>query len=671
MDRFIWSVRVVAVACSGFLMMAFSRRAFVLSSLLTLAGCPDGGTSGGNAPPGNSSEGQPTATATLSGTGGGTGTDTDAGTDGPTSSGTTATGTAAGSTSTGAPTVNCGDLLCSDNGSCEIDASGNAYCLCDGGYVLDEAAQTCVVDETCIQVSFLEEGCRQKVSAEPAVALFFALDFCAGTAVTPEKREELGLSFSVTENGVAIDDNVESDATILDASVESYVTLVVDVSNSLTESEDLPALVTELRTLVSSLEAKPGDPDVYVSVFVFGFRVAEYVPFTRDLGAVDTALEALANDPAPVVALASGGQSTALFNATAEGIRETTRIRALRDAVTWGGVLTTGTVVVVTDGLDTSNADLDTTQINDTTNQVISIGVSTDIDDDQLRAIGRDGSFLAPSPAEWTTAFASIATRVDEYPDRSYLLAYCSSASEGAPDVQVSVAGPRLTDVTAAECRFNAELFSSQGFACNTEFFTGECNALECGGLTGCGSCTDSECCNGTECVGPVSATPPVECEDQIHTCEAANLACAGSVCVLPVGDGQACSSGTPCEPGTDFCSVESGTCVDALPDGSPCEVPAQCQSLNCYYPNPDNPFEGRRCLPEAHLGDHCGDDDGVCESGTHCQGSECEPQRLELESCNAGAQCRQGLCVDFDVGGNFCAGPDLCYWSWDEKVPN
>jgi len=640
--------------------MAFSRRAFVLSSLVTLAGCPNGSSSSGNAPPGNSSEGQPTATATLSGTA----TDTDTDTAGPTSTGT------GGNTSTGATITNCGDLQCSDNGSCEIDKSGNAYCLCDAGYVLDEPGLTCIIDESCIQVSFLEDGCRQKVSAEPAVALFFALDFCAGTAVTPEKRLELGLSFVVSENEVDIATNVESDATILDASVESYVTLVVDVSNSLTESEDLPALVTELRTLVSSLESQPGEPDVYVSVFVFGFRTAEYVPFTRDLQAVDTALEALADDPAPIVELASGGQSTALFNATAEGIRATTRIRALRDAVTWGGVLTTGTVVVVTDGLDTSNGDLNTTQIADTTNQVISIGVSSDIDDQQLRAIGRDGSFLAPTPAQWTTAFASIAERVDQYPDRSYLLAYCSSASEGAPDVRVSVAGPGLTDITAAECSFNAELFSSQGFACNTEFFTGECNALECGGLTGCGSCADSECCNGTECSGPVAATAPVSCEDQLHTCEAENLACNGTFCVAPSGDGQPCGGGAPCEPGTDFCG-EGDVCTDALPEGSPCEFPLQCASLNCYYPNPDNPFEGRRCLPEAQLGDHCADDDGICEAGGYCQGSTCEPQRLELASCNSGAQCRQGFCQDFDVGGSFCQGPDLCYWAWDDKVPN
>lgn len=651
--------------------MAFSRRASFLSSLLVLSACPDDGGSG-NAPPVNTSAGAPTAT--QSGTGAQQ-TDTD-----PSGNGSSDSTAGSDNTSTGPTTTSCGALECS-NGSCEIDATGNAFCLCDEGYVLDAAGVTCIVDESCIQVSFLEDGCRQKVNAEPAVALFFALDFCSGTAVTPEKREELGLSFLVRENGIDIAENVESDATILDTDVESYVTLMVDVSNSVTESEDLPALITELRALVSSLEAEPGEPDVYVSMFVFGFRPAEYVPFTRDLSAVDAALEALANDPAPVVDLASGGQSTALFNATEEGILATQRIRDLRDAVTWGGVLTTGTVVVVTDGIDTSNGELDSGLIATTTNQVISIGISDAIDDTQLRAIGRDGSFLAPNPSDWTTAFESIAERVDTYPERSYLLAYCSSASEGGPDVEVAVTGPAVLNVTSAECRFNAELFSSQGFTCNTEFFTGECNAQQCGGLTGCGACADTQCCNGSQCSDPVAAEFPVSCADNIHTCEAENLVCSGVSCVPPVGDGQECSSSAPCAAGIDHCGPNPEwnpldpdspefVCTDALPLGTPCDYPAQCESLNCFYPNPDNPFEGRRCLPEAQLGDHCGDDDAVCEAGGQCQSSTCQPQLRELESCNSDYQCRQGVCLNFDVGGNFCAGPDVCYWSWDEKVP-
>ena len=656
--------------------MALSRRALVLSSTLVLAGCPGGGSGSGNPPPVADTDGPPQTTYTGPSASGtmtsGNATDGTDSTDPPT--------TGADETTTGGPTTtNCGDLQCSDNGSCEVDAMGNAYCLCDVGYVFDPTAATCIVDESCIQVSFLEDGCRQKIAAEPAVALYFALDFCAGTAITPEKREELGLAFVVRENGIDIAENVESDATILDTSVESYVTLMVDVSNSVTESEDLPALVTELRGLVSALETAPGEPDLYVSVQVFGRQVAEYVPFTRDLQAVDAALDALANDPAPAVDLAGGGQSTALFNATAEGIRETTRMREMRDAVTWGGVLTTGTVVVVTDGLDSSNADLDFDQIQTTTNQVISIGISNDIDDDQLRAIGRDGSFLAPTPAQWTTAFDAIAERVDLYPERSYLLAYCSSASEGLPDVEVSVTGPGVVEVTSAECTFNAELFSSQGFVCSAEFFTGECNALECGGLTGCGSCSDDQCCDGTTCQDPRVPSPEEEfdifCGEQPHICEAEGRTCEslgilGYDCVLAADEGESCEF-LPCALGVGACN-DMDVCEPALPVGSSCEVPTDCASLNCYFPNPENPFEGRRCLPEARVGDHCGPSDAVCEAGAFCLSQICTPKHLELQACTSDDQCRKGQCESFGPGQTFCSGPDdICYWDWARKAPN
>ena len=338
----------------------------------------------------------------------------------------------------------------------------------------------------------------------------------------------------------------------------------------------------------------------------------------------------------------------------------------------------------MTDGIDTSNADLDAGLISDTNNQVISIGISGDIDDAQLQAIGRDGSFLAENPAQWASAFAAVAERVDLYPQRSYLLGYCSSASEGNPDVEISVVGPSITQVTSALCSFNAELFSSQGgFTCDASFFANECNGSGgCGGLTGCGACPDTQCCDGSNCLDPTAAEPPVSCVDQIHVCEAENLACAGTGCATPAGDGGDCST-APCAWGTDFCAPNPAYdpgdptlgppsfCIDAFPLGSPCEYPEQCASLNCYYPNPENPFEGRRCLPEARIGDHCGDEDAICESGAFCLGSTCEPQRRELVSCNAGAQCRQGVCANFDVGGNFCAGPNLCYWDWEDKVPN
>ena len=365
--------------------------------------------------------------------------------------------------------LSCDDLDCKGHGHCEETELG-PVCICDEHYILNDVGDECVVDESCVEFRFLEDRCRQIFNGPPAVGLFFSVDFCAGTAVTPEKLEELNLEFKVLENDTDIVENVESYATVLDKDVESFVSLVVDVSDSITMSEDLPFLVEVLQQFVSDLEA--ADEMVYMELYVFGRNVERLVSLTEDLGKIDQALSDLSNNPTSVVNLV-GGMGTSLYQAVGKGIDRVQRARDLRAAVTHDGVLSTGTVVVVTDGKDTSNGDLDEGQIKNTLNQVIAIGISDDIEESELQAIGRDGAFKAPSVEDWDDAFAEITQRVDEYPDRSYLLTYCSSATEAEPEVTISLKEtvPALT----ATCRFDADLFSSTPMVCNAATFAGEC----------------------------------------------------------------------------------------------------------------------------------------------------------------------------------------------------
>jgi hypothetical protein len=269
------------------------------------------------------------------------------------------------------------------------------------------------------------------------------------------------------------------------------------------------------------------------------------------------------------------------------------------------------------------------------------------------------------------------------------MLAYCSSTTEGTPTVEVSMQGGALAQVTSAACKFDADLFSTQTFECNDETFTNECNSQECGGLTGCGACSDDQCCNGYACVGPVDADDPsvdglVNCTGQPELCGQSDRVCGnmGQDCLDPAPPGVDFPSGDACLPGCElgayWCeniiddpmTMEShNECSPARSLGTPCVVPWECASLNCYYVDPDNPFEGRRCLPEARIYDHCGPIDAVCEDGATCEGSSCEPRRGELVTCARSDQCRQAVCVTYE-GGNFCDGPSACYWAWDEKVP-
>ena len=227
----------------------------------------------------------------------------------------------------------------------------------------------------------------------------------------PEKMDKLAMEsnvrFAVLENESDILENAESYHAVIPKPVESYISIVLDVSKSVIGDEsdgtppsvDLSALIGSLRTLVASMKPDAGEPRVAVAIYVFGRDVAPYVPFTEDFADLDQKLAAIEKDHS-FLPDSIGIYGSDLYKAVSIGLNATQRIRDLRAAVSWDGILSTGTVVAITDGNDQSGGQLTdlTKQINNSLNQVISTGISDDVDDDILNAIGQDGSYLAPTP---------------------------------------------------------------------------------------------------------------------------------------------------------------------------------------------------------------------------------------------------------------------------------
>ena len=591
----------------------------------------------------------------------------------------------------------CDDIVCSGHGGCDM-VGGVPQCVCDEGYVIDEAGTECIVDESCIKLRFLEDHCRQYVQGPPAVVLFFGIDFCAGTAVTPEKlaklKSEQEIDFAILENDKNILDNAESFAQLIPTRVESYLTIVLDVSKSVIGDEedgtppsvDLSALVGEMRNLVSSLKPTAGEAPVAVSIIVFARGVAEYVAFTDDFALIDEKLAAIEVDHSFLPdSVAINGSD--LYSAVLDGLHSTQRIRDLRAAISLDGMLTTGTVVVITDGNDQSGAAISKVsgELNSTLNQVISIGISEDIEDEVLTTLGPDGSFLAPTPTDWSLAFDEIAQRVEEYPDRAYLLGYCSAKTTGNQNVTVSMETPRpdvALKVTGASCRYSADDFSTdpaEAAKCKPSLFDAECDGRSCGGLTACGACGNSQCCAGGSCVAPSTKS---NCDEQNELCHPTGQICiaedpVASTKRLTCGDmllaGDVCYS--DCEPGVTYCQKpedkdadkDPGICVAVKALGSLCEFGDECETLNCTQKNPDSDTDPKRCLPPAELHDHCGSGtDADCEFGGYCLGSACEPRKRGGVTCSKGSECRSGTC---DTDERVCWGVSQCYWPWNEKL--
>lgn len=593
-------------------------------------------------------------------------------------------GTDAGPTT---PT-NCGDLVCRGHGACAI-VNGFAACICDEGYIAEgeEDDFECVVDRSCKRLRPLEPFCRQIIGGPPAVATFFAVDYCAGTAVLPEDLGDLDEAFEISENGQDILQNEESVAAVIERDVESYVAIAIDVSKSVTgvegdteKQEALAALVGEIRQFVASLKSPRNQPPVTVSILVFGRFAEEYVPFTTDLDRVDAALQTIEDDPQSVVQLV-GGDGTALYDAVKLGIDTVERIQQLRFLVTDAGVLTTGTLVVITDGRDSSNAELDDQRVEDTLVNLVSMGISNDIDDEDLGLIGRDGSFLTPEREDWAAAFDEIAQRVDEYPDRAYLLAYCSSATTGELNVSVGLRGEPAE--TMAGCNVSASAFSDDpADVCDLALFENVCEVSECGEMFACGGCSPSQCCAAGACQAP---SPTEKCLDQDALCAPAGLVCRDVE--DPPEDAEeedkfVCAPAREvddeCDPNDDecargsYCHEDDKVCVPSeLQTGDRCgnadrHSGHQCPELNCAQKRDDNPTDPYLCRREARVFERCAGNtaDAVCEPGASCQGQLCEAQNLW--PCTKDEDCLSGYCnEDTDL----CYDLGVCPFSWDAKV--
>ncbi|MBL9002944.1 MAG: VWA domain-containing protein [Myxococcales bacterium] len=303
---------------------------------------------------------------------------------------------------------------------------------------------------------WLASGCLKLTLYQAAVmkpsqiAMYFNVLDSAGNPVPNLTADR----FEIYEDGGRIS-TFESKQTILNPEIAAihYTLLLVDLSGSITQS----GAIEQLRPAVQTFADRVGQLQ---KVAIYGFdgstQLYPLLNFTKGGDAVRSVSERLSSfkgrDP-----------STNLNGAVVEGLK------VLEKAVAHEPTpLKFGSLVVFTDGSDRAQrvlrADLDKAldAAHDDRTSLYVIGIGKEINNGELRNIGRTHAFLSQDPAELAKAFDDIAQRVEAYTKSFYLLSYCSPARAQEHDLKV------VTKLGASSGSLSYH-FNAQGFGPNCD----------------------------------------------------------------------------------------------------------------------------------------------------------------------------------------------------------
>jgi hypothetical protein len=255
------------------------------------------------------------------------------------------------------------------------------------------------------------------------VAVYFTVETRGGAPVANLTPQD----FQIFEDGQPVS-ILESKQTILQPEVAAihYTLLLIDMSGSVVDSGQMPALVQAAATFGDRVGP-------YQKVAVYTFDGSPHVtPVVSFGGNVRGGVNALAarrpRDP-----------STNLNGAVIEGIR------VLSQQMEHAPVpLRFGTLVVFTDGTDRAHRaspDDVTRALDGAGFETYVIGVGQEVDGSQLRRIGRSGTYASQNQADIQTGFDEIAARIEASSKKFYLLSYCSPSRAGEHEVQIQANG--------------------------------------------------------------------------------------------------------------------------------------------------------------------------------------------------------------------------------------
>jgi hypothetical protein len=255
------------------------------------------------------------------------------------------------------------------------------------------------------------------------IAVYFTVDTSRGDPVADLTPAD----FHIYEDGQPVS-IFESKQTILQPEVAAahYTLLLVDMSGSVVGSPDLDKVVAGAASFAQRVGR-------YQKLGIYAFdgspRITQVAPFGG--GDPQGTLRAFAG-------FQSKDPSTNLNGAVVDAIK------ILDHQMSQSTLpLRFGTLVVFTDGTDHAarvSHDALHAALGDVDFEVYAIAVGAEVNDQEIRTIGRNGTFTSKNSADIRRGFDEIAARIEGYSRRYYLLSYCSPARAGQHNVEIEAA---------------------------------------------------------------------------------------------------------------------------------------------------------------------------------------------------------------------------------------
>jgi hypothetical protein len=252
------------------------------------------------------------------------------------------------------------------------------------------------------------------------IAVYFTVDTTRGDPVPDLKPED----FRIYEDGDPVS-QFESRQTILQPEVAAvhYTLLLVDMSGSVVSSPDVPKLVSAASSFAERVAP-------YQKLAVYAFDGSPHLTPIVGFGAGNLrgGIEGLGT-------FAPKDPSTNLNGAVMEAMHLLDRQMAQASVP-----LRFGTLVVFTDGSDHAHrvpAETVRKAVADSDLDIYAIAVGGEINESEVRTIGRSGTFTSKSREDIARGFDEIARRIEGYSKRYYLLSYCSPSRAGQHAVEI------------------------------------------------------------------------------------------------------------------------------------------------------------------------------------------------------------------------------------------